>query len=90
MPLITIITRKGSFLFEFPLMLSNSKIKDDNTYVCFYGIRHLNGCVIDSISKPTLLITDSQNFLYNQDKRKSRDAKLLGNQNNSLYYNLNL
>lgn len=39
--------------------------------------RHLNGCVLDSISKPTLLITDSYNFLYSQVKRRNRDAKLL-------------
>ncbi len=39
--------------------------------------RHLNGCVLDSISKPTLLITDSFNFLSSQVKRRNRDAKLL-------------
>ncbi|CAF1052808.1 unnamed protein product [Brachionus calyciflorus] len=39
--------------------------------------RHLNGCVLDAISKPTLLITDAYNFLYNQEKRKTRDEKLL-------------
>ena len=38
----------------------------------------MNGCVLDSISKPTLLITDSNNFLYNQIKRRNRDEKLLG------------
>lgn len=40
--------------------------------------RHLNGCVLDAISKPTLLITDSYNFMYNQVKRRTRDEKLLG------------
>lgn len=30
------------------------------------------------ISKPTLLITDSYNFLYNQFKKRSRDERLLG------------
>lgn len=39
--------------------------------------RHLNGCVMDSINKPTLLITDSYNFLHNQIKRRNRDEKLL-------------
>ena len=34
---------------------------------------------MDSISKPTLLITDSYNFLNNQNKkRRNRDGKLLG------------
>ena len=41
--------------------------------------RHLNGCILESINKPTLLITDSYNFLNNQVKRKTRDEKLLGN-----------
>lgn len=40
--------------------------------------RHLNGCALDSINKPTLLITDSYNFLQNQVKRRNRDEKLLG------------
>jgi cleavage and polyadenylation specificity factor subunit 2 len=39
--------------------------------------RHLNGCVLSSINKPTLLITDSYNFLHNQVKRRNRDEKLL-------------
>ena len=39
--------------------------------------RHLNGCVLDSISKPTLLITDSFNFSYNPVKRRNRDERFL-------------
>jgi cleavage and polyadenylation specificity factor subunit 2 len=41
--------------------------------------RHLNGCQIESILKPTLLITDSNNFLNNQIKRRTRDEILLEN-----------
>ena len=44
----------------------------------FFLKRHLNGCVLDSINKPTLLITDSYNFLFTQQKRRNRDARLLG------------
>lgn len=32
---------------------------------------------MDFINKPTILITDSYNFLYHQEKRKARDEKLL-------------
>lgn len=33
---------------------------------------------MDSINKPTLLITDSYNFLYNQVKRRAQTEKLVG------------
>lgn len=41
--------------------------------------RHLNGCILDTVSKPTIFITDSFNFSYNQSKRRLRDEKLLEN-----------
>uniref|UniRef100_A0A915IT43 Cleavage and polyadenylation specificity factor subunit 2 n=1 Tax=Romanomermis culicivorax TaxID=13658 RepID=A0A915IT43_ROMCU len=41
--------------------------------------RHLNGCNIESIGRPNLLITDAFNADYNQSRRKNRDEQLLTN-----------
>merc|ERR1719239_1735765 len=41
--------------------------------------RHLNGCDIDKISRPSLLITDAFNANYNQPKRRLRDEQLMTN-----------
>lgn len=38
---------------------------------------HLNGCTLESISRPSLLITDSFNATYVQPRRKQRDEMLL-------------
>lgn len=38
---------------------------------------HLNGCTLESISRPSLLITDSFNAAYVQPRRKQRDEMLL-------------
>ncbi|TMS12734.1 Cleavage and polyadenylation specificity factor subunit 2 [Larimichthys crocea] len=40
---------------------------------------HLNGCTLESISRPSLLITDSFNATYVQPRRKQRDEMLLTN-----------
>uniref|UniRef100_A0A8C6WE62 Cleavage and polyadenylation specificity factor subunit 2 n=1 Tax=Neogobius melanostomus TaxID=47308 RepID=A0A8C6WE62_9GOBI len=40
---------------------------------------HLNGCTLESISRPSLLITDSFNASYVQPRRKQRDEQLLTN-----------
>ncbi|XP_010880557.2 cleavage and polyadenylation specificity factor subunit 2 isoform X1 [Esox lucius] len=40
---------------------------------------HLNGCTLESISRPSLLITDSFNATYVQPRRKQRDEQLLTN-----------
>lgn len=40
---------------------------------------HLNGCTVESISRPSLLITDSFNASYVQPRRKQRDEQLLTN-----------
>ncbi|XP_077443541.1 cleavage and polyadenylation specificity factor subunit 2 [Stigmatopora argus] len=40
---------------------------------------HLNGCTMESISRPSLLITDSFNAAYVQPRRKQRDEQLLTN-----------
>lgn len=39
--------------------------------------RHLNGCVLESISRPSLLITDSLNSNYVQSRRRLRDEQLM-------------
>uniref|UniRef100_A0A671L1R2 Cleavage and polyadenylation specificity factor subunit 2 n=1 Tax=Sinocyclocheilus anshuiensis TaxID=1608454 RepID=A0A671L1R2_9TELE len=40
---------------------------------------HLNGCSLETISRPSLLITDSFNASYVQPRRKQRDEQLLTN-----------
>ncbi|XP_014768570.1 cleavage and polyadenylation specificity factor subunit 2 [Octopus bimaculoides] len=39
--------------------------------------RHLNGCVLESINRPSLLITDSLNSTYTQSRRRLRDEQLM-------------
>ncbi|XP_033106073.1 cleavage and polyadenylation specificity factor subunit 2-like [Anneissia japonica] len=39
--------------------------------------RHLNGCVLETISRPSLLITDAYNAMYQQTKRRQRDEQLM-------------
>jgi len=39
--------------------------------------RHLNGCQLDVISRPSVLITDAFNSLYNQASRRQRDEQLM-------------
>lgn len=41
--------------------------------------RHLNGCVLENINRPSLLITDSYNATYIQPRRRLRDEKLMTN-----------
>ncbi|XP_074091529.1 cleavage and polyadenylation specificity factor subunit 2 isoform X2 [Macrotis lagotis] len=40
---------------------------------------HLNGCSLEMLSRPSLLITDSFNATYVQPRRKQRDEQLLTN-----------
>jgi cleavage and polyadenylation specificity factor subunit 2 len=40
--------------------------------------RHLNPSLLETISKPTLLITDALNTFYNESARKQRESQLLG------------
>ncbi|KAK8393691.1 hypothetical protein O3P69_006784 [Scylla paramamosain] len=39
--------------------------------------RHLGGCELDKISRPSLLITDAFNSSYRQERRRHRDEKLV-------------
>ena len=39
--------------------------------------RHLNGCNLDSIGRPSLLITDALNVNYVQQRRRARDEQLM-------------
>lgn len=41
--------------------------------------RHLNGCDIDRLPRPSLLITDAYNATYVQPKRRMRDEQLMTN-----------
>jgi len=41
--------------------------------------RHLNGCDIERLSRPSLLITDAFNATYSQNKRRLRDEQLMTN-----------
>ena len=39
--------------------------------------RHLNGCELEKLQRPSLLITDSFNATYQQARRRTRDEKLM-------------
>jgi len=41
--------------------------------------RHLNGCDIERLSRPSLLITDAFNATYSQSRRRLRDEQLMTN-----------
>uniref|UniRef100_A0A2R5LLA6 Cleavage and polyadenylation specificity factor subunit 2 n=2 Tax=Ornithodoros turicata TaxID=34597 RepID=A0A2R5LLA6_9ACAR len=41
--------------------------------------RHLNGCILEQISRPSLLITDAFNATYTQARRRTRDEQLMTN-----------
>lgn len=41
--------------------------------------RHLNGCSLESLDRPSLLITDAYNATYQQPRRRLRDEQLLTN-----------
>lgn len=41
--------------------------------------RHLNGCALETISRPSLLITDCYNANYQQARRRTRDEQLMTN-----------
>lgn len=41
--------------------------------------RHLNGCELDKLQRPSLLITDCYNARYQQARRRARDEKLMTN-----------
>ncbi|XP_076039081.1 cleavage and polyadenylation specificity factor subunit 2 [Oratosquilla oratoria] len=40
--------------------------------------RHLAGCELDKLSRPSLLITDAFNAAYRQERRRQRDEKFVG------------
>ncbi|KAL1114786.1 hypothetical protein AAG570_007610 [Ranatra chinensis] len=41
--------------------------------------RHLNGCDLENLQRPSLLITDAFNATYQQARRRTRDEKLMTN-----------
>ena len=46
-----------------------------------YFARHLNGAVLETLSRPLLLITDSYNALNVQARRRERDTQLMSKSN---------
>ena len=46
-------------------------------WLVFISCRHLNGCSLDSFSRPSLFITDAFNANHQQERRKNRDGQLL-------------
>ena len=45
-------------------------------FTCAFS-RHLNGAVLETLSRPSLLITDSFNALNVQARRRERDTQLM-------------
>ena len=39
--------------------------------------RHLNGCELEKIARPSLFITDAYNATYTQARRRARDEQLM-------------
>lgn len=39
--------------------------------------RHLNGCELEKLQRPSLLIMDAYNATYQQARRRARDEKLM-------------
>lgn len=39
--------------------------------------RHLNGCELEKIQRPSLFITDCYNVTYTQERRRTRDEQLM-------------
>ena len=42
-------------------------------------LRHLNGAVLETFSRPALLITDAFNAVKPQARRRERDIQLMSN-----------
>ena len=48
-----------------------------NFLLTLFACRHLDGAVLETLSRPHLLITDAYNALNVQARRKERDQALL-------------
>ncbi len=66
--------------------MRNTEKKEGISYLFIYmpsilcvQERHLNGCDIDRLPRPSLLITDAYNAAYVQPKRRQRDEQLMTN-----------
>lgn len=56
--------------------------EEDIVYACDFNHkkeRHLNGCELEKLQRPSLLIMDSFNAQYQQARRRARDEKLMTN-----------
>ena len=52
--------------------------------------RHLNGCELEKIARPSLFITDAYNASYNQARRRARDEQLMSKWRQLHSRNLNI
>ena len=59
------------------LHFSDIYLTPNLTWWYFYLFRHLNGAVLETLSRPSLLITDSYNVLNMQARRRDRDTQLM-------------
>ncbi|XP_055677061.1 probable cleavage and polyadenylation specificity factor subunit 2 [Lutzomyia longipalpis] len=56
--------------------------EEDIVYACDFNHkkeRHLNGCELEKLQRPSLFITDAYNANYQQARRRARDEKLMTN-----------
>lgn len=64
-------------LCMFAVLFFPCKIKMLTVNSGLFFHSHLNGCSLEMLSRPSLLITDSFNATYVQPRRKQRDEQLL-------------
>ena len=64
-----------SFSIYVDTIMLACKPNDQNLIKIF--CRHLNGCLFEGISRPSLLITDAFNADYVQPRRRLRDEQLM-------------
>jgi len=64
-------------IIQFVLHLSQLISKLQTWFFSLSHFRHLNGCQLDTITRPSVVITDSFNSLYNQPSRRHRDEQLM-------------
>lgn len=51
--------------------------QQSHLFLLLLSTRHLNGAVLETLSRPSLLITDSFNALNVQARRRERDTQLM-------------
>uniref|UniRef100_A0A4X1SMM9 Cleavage and polyadenylation specificity factor subunit 2 n=1 Tax=Sus scrofa TaxID=9823 RepID=A0A4X1SMM9_PIG len=76
-----IVNLKGKkiFSYQWPYKVSYCLYEVIVNILLQLNYSHLNGCSLEMLSRPSLLITDSFNATYVQPRRKQRDEQLLTN-----------